>query len=331
MTIEKLHKNSWRIRKTYGGKTYSVVVDYKPTQKEALKLIADAVGDEPTSSSRMSFNVAGQRYIESKENVLSPSTIKSYHTHLEKQLSNQFKAMLIKDISPADIQAEINRFAKDHSAKTVRNLSGFISAVFGLYRPGFSYRISLPQKEAKDLYIPSDDDVKKVLAEATGTEYEVPFKLAVFALRRSEICALTKADVSGNILTINKAKVPNKYGVFVIKKMAKTDEGNRKIFIPDDLAKMIKGMDEVFPYPPDRLSKRLKSIEKKLGLPYFSIHKLRHYYCSMAHANGIPDAYIMEMGGWKSDYVMKRVYRHAQEEKSLEMQKKAGDFIEHLF
>ena len=29
----------------------------------------------------------------------------------------------------------------------------------------------------------------------------------------------------------------------------------------------------------------------------------------IAHALGIPDAYIMEMGGWRTDRTMKRVYR----------------------
>ena len=41
----------------------------------------------------------------------------------------------------------------------------------------------------------------------------------------------------------------------------------------------------------------------------FTLHSLRHYYVSIAHVLGIPDAYVMKMGGWKTDHVMKRVYR----------------------
>ena len=40
MKIEKLKSGSYRIRKMYKGLVYSVVVDYKPTQKEALILLA---------------------------------------------------------------------------------------------------------------------------------------------------------------------------------------------------------------------------------------------------------------------------------------------------
>jgi hypothetical protein len=31
---------------------------------------------------------------------------------------------------------------------------------------------------------------------------------------------------------------------------------------------------------------------------------------SALHAAGVPDAYIMQRGGWSSDGVMKSVYRH---------------------
>ena len=36
MKIERLPSGSYRIRKMYKGKIYSVITDYKPTQKEAI-------------------------------------------------------------------------------------------------------------------------------------------------------------------------------------------------------------------------------------------------------------------------------------------------------
>lgn len=36
MKIEKLPSGSYRIRKMYKGKSYQIVTDYKPTQKEAI-------------------------------------------------------------------------------------------------------------------------------------------------------------------------------------------------------------------------------------------------------------------------------------------------------
>lgn len=40
MKIEKLPSGSYRIRQQYKGKRYTVITDYKPTQKEATQLIA---------------------------------------------------------------------------------------------------------------------------------------------------------------------------------------------------------------------------------------------------------------------------------------------------
>ena len=42
----------------------------------------------------------------------------------------------------------------------------------------------------------------------------------------------------------------------------------------------------------------------------FRFHDFRHYSASIMHAIGIPDQYIMARGGWKTDTVLKAVYRN---------------------
>ena len=46
-----------------------------------------------------------------------------------------------------------------------------------------------------------------------------------------------------------------------------------------------------------------------------------------AHAMGMSDADIMKSGGWKSDYVMKSVYRHAMKDTLHENQAKIANGI----
>lgn len=74
---------------------------------------------------------------------------------------------------------------------------------------------TLPKKVKKDPYIPSDDNVRKILDYAKDTEYAFPLFLACYGLRRSEICALTPDDIEEDILHINKALVmdENKNGL----------------------------------------------------------------------------------------------------------------------
>lgn len=328
MKIEKLPSGSYRIRKMYKGEMYTVVTDYKPTQKEAMKLMAEELDKIKSSAPKMSFEESANQYISIKENVLSPSTIANYKGIL-RNISDKFKLKNINDISGIDIQKEINLYSSNRSPKTVRNAHGFISAVFGMFRPELNISTTLPQKMKNDDYIPSDDDVKRILARAKGTRYEIPLILATFGLRRSEICALTIDDLNGNILTINKAMVVNSDGKFVIKS-TKTTAGTRKIYIPDYLANLIREGGEIYSNSPNQIYENLCKYQDELGIPHFRLHSLRHYYASMSHSLGIPDSYIMESGGWKSDTTLKTVYRHAMESKKQEMQEFAAQYITEL-
>jgi len=93
MKIEKLPSGSYRIRKMYKGQAYTVVTDYNPTQKEALKLMADEldrVKTDNTNHRHLTFLKAAEDYIDAKRNVLSPSTIAGYG-RISKAISEQLK------------------------------------------------------------------------------------------------------------------------------------------------------------------------------------------------------------------------------------------------
>ena len=70
--------------------------------------------------------------------------------------------------------------------------------------------------------------------------------------------------------------------------------------------------------------------KEKTGMSHFRFHDLRHYSASIQHALGIPDAYIMQRGGWGSDTVLKSVYRHVLEDKTEQMNKIANGYFENL-
>lgn len=329
MKIEKLKSGSYRIRKMYNGNMYTVVTDYKPSQREAIKLMDEEMDKIRVSMSVLSFSNAVDKYIEAKENILSPSTIRSYRGILN-NLSDRFTRMHVNSITALDVQTEINHYSKGRSAKSVRNAHGLISAVLHTFNPNIILNTLLPQNMKKNPYIPSDDDVKKILDASRGTRYEIAICLAIFGLRRSEICALTPEDVNGNIVSIHKAKVQDHTGKWVIKEKTKTEESTRDIYIPDELANKIKETGTIYNGDPSRISRFLMKQQDLLGIPHFSLHKLRHYYASMSHSLGIPDQYIMQAGGWKTDNVLKSVYQHAMDDKKEELQKFAAEYIEEV-
>jgi len=313
----------------YQGVTYTVVTDHKPTQKECIQLLAAEMDKAKVDKTRMTFKTAALKYNDIKTNVLSESTIRGYVSIL-RSISDKLKNMIISDITSADVQKEINTYAKSHKAKSVRNMHGYISAVLGMYAPNTQLNTTLPKQLKKEPYIPTDSEVSAVAQAIKGSMFENAVILASFGLRRSEICALTLKDIGNSSVTISKAKVQDKDGNWVIRHLTKTEDGARTIEIPESVADMIKKSGCVYSGHPNSIYKYLSKIEKDLGIQHFSPHKLRHYYASMSHTLGIPDAYIMAAGGWKSDNVLKGIYRHAQKDKQVEMQKISGAYLEKL-
>ncbi len=323
MKIEKLPSGSYRIRKTYRGQVYTVVFDCKPTQKEAMQAMAKELDKVQEKRTTMTFQDAAEEYIEAKRNVLSPATIRGYKSYFG-SLSKKLMEMNLHDVTAMDVQAEINRLSKEHSPKSVRNYHGFISAVLGAFYPALKLTTTLPQKVKKEPYIPSDEDVKRILEYAKGTDYEIPIILACHGLRRSEICALSLEDIDGDMACITKAMVQDENFCWVIK-TTKTTASTREVAIPEETAAQIRKQGYVYKGYPGEITKFLYSAERNLGIPNFSIHKLRHYFASKLSSINVPEADILSMGGWETDHVMKSVYRHSMNARNKDAQRKISE------
>ena len=321
MKVEKLPSGSYRIRKQVNKKMLTIIFDHKPSNVEIVQALAEKSKEIPQKGS---FQQCAESYLASKDNVVSPSTIKGYISIL-KALPDDFKRMEITRITQIDIQTVINDYAGAHSPKTTRNVHGFISAVLRQFRPDMNIYTTLPQKRQNERYAPSEDDIKRILdASKDDPFYHIPFQLGIMGLRRSEICALTLDDIDGNTLTINKALVSDKNNNWIVK-ATKTAAGTRKIYIPDHLAEEIRQNGSIYSGYPNTLLLGLNKYQDKLQIPRFRFHDLRHFFASYAHSQGMSDADIMATGGWKSDYTMKQIYRH--EMKANEAQKKVFDHL----
>lgn len=321
MKIEK-YKNGYRVRKMYKGKKYEVYFPEKPTQKQALIALTDKMDNDVKTYSTLSFEKGLDDYINSKCNILSPSTIAGYK-QLSKMYSDSFKAMNIYDITVEDIQKEINRYAEKHSPKSVKNFSGLISSVMALKRPEKTFKVTLPIAYPKETTIPTSENVKAIVEALKGTEYSVAIQLACLGLRRSEICALTVDDLNGNMLTINKAMVLDSDKKFVIKK-TKTASSTRTIYIPDSLANEIREQGYVYRMFPNNIIRVLNRTQDSLGIPRCKLHELRHYFVSYAHSKGMSEQLVLDTVGHKNSS-MTKIYRHSMEQ--VNEQKRIADSI----
>ncbi|MCI9141122.1 MAG: site-specific integrase [Lachnospiraceae bacterium] len=328
MKIEKRGTDSYRIRKMYKGQMYTVTFDHKPTQKEAMLAMADELNKIKTAHTQMTFQRAAESYVDMKRNVLSPRTIKEYSESVNR-FPEWFRKLPISDITQVEINKLINELSKGRSPKTVRNYHGFLTAVLGTFYPSLKISTTLPQKVKSEPYTPSQEDVKRILESVKDTAYEIPITLACYGMRRSEICALQAEDIEGDIVHINKALVMDENKKWVIKN-TKTTESTRDIIIPKELSEKIRKQGYVYNGYPESITRCLTRIEKKIGIPHFSLHKLRHYFASEMSALGVPEADILRMGGWETDHVMKSVYRHSMMEKEEKAKRDAAEKLRNV-
>lgn len=346
-TAKKLPSGSWRcqvyshteeipqkdgsIKKKRIYKSFTCSIQ-GPAGKRKCEQMATAWAADKETNTRISiaFGDAMDEYITFREHVLSPRTIMDYKC-IRDNYAQDLMPIAIDRITQEDVQRAINREAVHLSPKTIRNIHGLISAVLRAYRPEFALNTSLPKKKKVELYIPSDQDVKKLLDTVAGTEMELPILLAAFGpMRRGEICALRAEDIQGSLVHVQRNMVRTTDNTW-IEKEPKSYAGNRYIDFPEFVADKFKGKKgRIVELNPNQITDKFKYILKRAGLPHFRFHDLRHYSASIQHAIGVPDAYIMQRGGWGNDGVLKAVYRHAMEEKSKEMSNLANSHFESI-
>ena len=339
-TARKLPSGSYRVR-VFDYKDEDGTKHYRsftaPTKKEAERLAASFVSGQHRKAVEMTVGQAMDEYISDRKQSLSPSTISSYMSYRQ----NYYKPIIKKDINritQTDIQRCINAETRNLSPKTVRNIHGFLSAVMHTYRPDMPINTSLPQKVKPQLYVPTDDDIKALLKAVAGTYMELPVLLAAFGpMRRGEICALHAEDVDGNVVHVHRNIIKTGRGgkETWVEKSPKSYEGDRYIEFPDFVQQTWEKTGvktgRFVKVCPDTITKVFPQILKQNGIPQFRFHDLRHYSASIQHALGIPDGYIMQRGGWKSDTVLKQVYRHALDDQTKVMNDKANQHFSEMY
>ena len=330
---KQLPSGSWRVQAslTIDGKKITRSFTAETARKaEALALQWQELTKEERNED-ITLKTAFERYISAKENVLSPGTIRTYKKMTESNLQT-IMGNRLSSLTQENIQRAINIDSATRSPKTMRNINGLLSAVLRMFKPDFVLRVSLPQKKPTEMYIPTENDSRKLMSVVKGKKLEIPVLLAAFGpMRRGEICALTNNDINGNTVTVNKAVSRNSNGEWVTKS-PKTFSSYRKIEYPDfviDKIKDIKG--NICPLTPNTITNSFNVLLKENNIPHFRFHDLRHYAVSILHAMNIPDKYIMARGGWRTNYTMNNVYNHAMRDKIDEFNDKISQHFENVY
>lgn len=348
-TAKKLPSGSWRCqvyshtedvlhpdgttKKKRIYKSFTCDIEGKKGKRIAEQMATEWAADKELSSRYdKTFGEALDEYIENRSSVLSPATIREYQ-NLRKHSIQGLMNIKIFNITQDNIQSEINKETLTHSPKTVRNMHGIISAVMHTYRPNFALNTQLPKTIRPTLYIPSDEEIQVLIAYVSkkDPEMEKAILLAAFGpMRRGEICALDSNHINGCTVHVEYSLTQDKNKNWILKS-PKSLAGNRYIVFPQFVIDKISDIDgRIVELNPTQISHRFPHLLKQCGLPSFRFHDLRHYSASIQHALGVPDAYIMQRGGWNNDKVLKDVYRHTINAETEKANQIANEHFEQL-
>lgn len=312
-TAKKLPSGSWRVRVSTGRNTdgkYQYKSITAPTKKQAEFLAAEYAAKKRVTVSTMTVGEAIDRYIDSKDEVLSPTTINEYRK-MRKNYLQSLMSIRLDDLTREQVQIAVNAEARAHSAKTVINAHGLLSAALAMHNPDFILRTTLPRKVKKlRRNLPTSEDVMRVMH---GEPAELPVLLALCCcLRVSEVRGIRKEAVHGNELSIERVIVTVN-GQHIEKELLKTDESRRIEEIPNFLRDMILAAPTEYAtqLTGQAIYKQFSRRMAAAGFTGVRFHDLRHISASDMHAQGIPDKIAAERGGWSGTQTMRQVYQHS--------------------
>jgi integrase len=333
MKAYKTNSGKWRCQARYIDSRGKVV---RPsftadTKKEAEYLAMQYVMEKKDMLSHKTIELAVSKFIENRSAVLSPSTIRGYR-QIERNQLDPIKNYDVSEITSEVLQKFVNDLAIKYSPKTVRNVYGLVISSIKAENPNASINVRLPQKKVETRHIPTDEDIKKLLEEAKSDEYvrKAILLAAVGTLRRGEVCALCYEDIHNTTVHVHSDMVCDENNQWIIKNVPKTSSSDRYIEFSEEIIKELgTGKGRIIPITPNALGARYRVLCAKLDMD-FRFHDLRHYAASIMHAIGIPDQYIMERGGWKSDTILKSVYRNVLNDKQNEFSSKTNEYLNKL-
>lgn len=280
------------------------------------------------------FDKALEDFIDNRRNVLSPSTVREYHT-LRRNAYTRLREINLDEINVRLVQQTINDYAEEHSPKSVRNAFGLLTSFFKAVRPNLNLTsVLLPQKLITEVVIPSSEEVTRLLQACLDYDPNIylPILLGAFmGLRRSEVFALTWDDINlkGGYININKALVKGNYGYVV--KAPKSKAGYRRIDIPNIVMDYLKRhkKEPLFTYGTDSFQIRYAKLAKMIGITT-SFHALRHYYASVMLLNNVPTKYAMQRMGHATPDMLNRVYQHVFEDEQQKFTEKLDDYFDSM-
>jgi len=306
----QLRSGSWTAQLMMDGKRVSITAETEEEYYIKARAIKAGLIEASKQEKKISVGAALDEYIESKSNILSPSTIKGYKS----VRANRFQGIMLKDVrSGINWQKAINDEAAHAEAKTVSNAWHLVQAAVraqGVEVP----EMALPKIAKSDRPWLDYEQIQVFLKAVKGQPCEMAALLALHGLRRSELLAMTaeKINLDKGTMQVEGAKVYGDGGTLVDKKLNKTASSRRTVHIMiPRLEELVKGKKGVLVTTmPNTSYVQINRVCEAAGLPKVGVHGLRHSFASLAYHLGWSEAATMREGGWTNSKTVHGIYTH---------------------
>ena len=339
--------NKWRGQIIVNGERLSFTADKK---KDVLDFFA-SVRNEPVVKSsdctvREWFEIYLEKYFRPRvrENTYNGGLSTITH-HLYPVLGD----VRLQDLTTDLIQSNIPTMFSGREYS-----SGTYSVFYTRLKEGLDYAAReniIARNPAIGVVMPGSDKLKVVEAfteeeQKKIVEYckskngldRVYYFLIATGMRVGEAICLTWDDVNlrKGYIDVNKTAIKAKGGIKV-QPHPKTDKSNRRIYLSENTITYLKGLERdgelVLPnrngniYNVSNLRKHWVKTCEKLGIPYKSMHALRHSWATRALEAKIDVQTVSKMLGHKSIVTTMDIYQSVFSEQKIEAAKTMNQFL----
>ena len=338
--VKKMPSGNWKCQYRVDGKYRCVTA---PTKKEAeYRALEDQLAVKRKKEIGLTVGEAVRAYIDSRDSVLSPSTVQGYEK-IKKNALGPIENVPVRQFDDHAFQRFVNDLSagtsykgRPYSPKYISNVCGLLTAALRWADPDLRPEAALPARRKQVVQLLSPEEVVRI---ASGSEIELPVLLACWlSLSMSEIRGLTVASVSGDRLTVRGAVVDID-GMPLYKQSNKAYDRTRVLVLPPRIRALIeqtdawkKGEGYLVHMNGVAIYDRWIRLQKRHGVAEpMTFHKLRHLNASVMLALGVPDTYAQQRGGWSGPQTLKKIYQHTLAGRETDYDRSINDYFENLF
>jgi integrase len=318
--FKRKDKNLW-VEK-YDGKTF-----YGKTQKVVIEKIREY---RENKNQTVNMKRVLEEWYEEYEPTVSPGRAITARSVINRMLP-YIGGRGVGDFRPVDL-ARMLRAVCDGRVRTTAQVYRTVLSMSFAYAVNAGY---IDESPARDLLtpsntlpsghrpLPSDEDLRKVLAD---TSYPIGLfcQIAIFTgLRRGEILALTKSDINLADRTITVSKSLRCRNNQPEISTPKTENGNRIVYIPDQLYPLLQDLpydivvsDHGKYWLIPQFAYQYKLWAKSVGITA-TPHQFRHLYTATIIDLGLTPQDAQILLGHSTVVTTQRIYDHIRDQRRL--------------